>query len=46
MSAPFTNKQVNRLFQNGDSWAIACMQFTGLINNNFPTDISLQYVQM
>lgn len=46
INVPFTKQQVDWLFQNSDSWAIAFSQFSGQIDNHFPADPLLQFIQM
>lgn len=45
INVPYTKQQIEWLFQNSDSWAIAFAQFQGQINNLFPADQLLQFTQ-
>ena len=45
INVPYTKQQVEWLFQNSDSWAIAFAQFQGQINNLYPADQLLQFAQ-
>ena len=46
INVPYTKQQIDWLFQNSDSWAIAFAQFEGQINNLFPADQLLQFPQL
>ena len=46
ISVPYTKQQINRLFQNSDSWTIAFAQFEGQTSNLFPADPLLQFAEL
>ena len=46
INVPYTKQQIDWLFQNSDSWAIAFAQFEGQINNVFPVGPLLQFAQL
>lgn len=43
VSVYYTRQQVDWLFQNNNSWAIAFTQLLGQIDNHFPTNWLLQF---
>lgn len=43
---PFTQQQLNWLFQNSDSWNIAFAYYTGKIDNHYAGDKLLQFANM
>lgn len=45
INVPYTKQQIEWLFQNNDSQAIAFAQFQDQINNLFPDDQLLQFTQ-
>lgn len=46
ISVPQTKEQIDRLFQNSESWAIAFAQIEGQINNLFPSHPLLPFTQL
>lgn len=42
----FTKLQVDWLFQNSDAWAIAFANYTGTIENHYPSNKILQFVNL
>ena len=46
INVPYTKQQIEWLFQNSDSWAIAFAQFQGQVNSLCPADHLLQFTQL
>ena len=46
INVPYTKEQTDWLFQNSDFWITAFARFEGQVNNLFPSDTLLQFIQL
>lgn len=42
---PYSKDQLHWLMQNTDEWPIACLSFSGIIDNHYPADKLLQFAK-
>lgn len=45
ITLPYNTAQVQWLIQNDDDWAISCTSFQGTIDNHYPADRLIQFLQ-